>query len=167
MKRIAVVGSPGAGKTTFVRKLATKVHLPVIHLDYYYHQKKYDYYNDKAAWIARVKQLIRQDKWIMDGNYASTFEPRFRRADTIIFLDYPRTLSMYRALKRRIQYQGRLRSEMPTDWKEKIDGEFFAYIWRFPYESRQRIVDALQQVKGKNVVILKSPKEASEYLKQL
>lgn len=33
MKRIMVIGSPGAGKSTFTRKLQPKINLPIVYLD--------------------------------------------------------------------------------------------------------------------------------------
>ena len=33
MKRIMVIGSPGAGKSTFTRKLQQKINLPIVYLD--------------------------------------------------------------------------------------------------------------------------------------
>ncbi len=167
MNRIAIVGCPGSGKTTFTRELAKKTKLPVIHLDYYYHQSQYDYYHDKAAWIERVNQLIGQDKWIMDGNYSSTFERRFELADTIIFFDLPRRTSMYGVIKRRIQYRNKQRHEMPSDWKEKANLEFLRYVWNFKGKPRQKLVDLLAQAKDKEVVVFTSRVHAEEFLARM
>jgi adenylate kinase family enzyme len=167
MKRVAVVGCPGVGKTVFVRRLAQKTGLPVIHLDFYYHQKKYDYYNDKPAWIKRVKELIAQDKWIMDGNYSSSFEPRFKRADTIVFLDYPRRVALVGTIKRRVKYHKKLREDMPSDWKEKADLTFLKYIWSYKGESRSKVLAAIASNPSKEVIIFKNRKQAESYLKEL
>jgi len=164
MNRVAIIGCPGTGKTTFAGKLAKKTELPVIHLDYYYHQTEHDYYHDKAAWIKWVEQLIRQDKWIMDGNYSSTFEARFKQADTIIFFDLPRRTSLYGVIKRRIQYRNKQRHEMPSDWEEKANLEFLRYVWNFNGAPRQRLVDLLAQTKDKEVIVFTSRAQAEEFL---
>ncbi len=164
MKRIAVVGCPGAGKTTFVRKLAEKTKLPVVHLDYYYHQKKYDFYNNSDAWIKKVNELIQRDMWIMDGNYKSTFDSRFKRADTIIFFDFPRRTSLYGALKRRMQYRKKFREDMPSDWKEKADLTFLKYVWSFNKNSRHKVTEALEKNKDKTMVVFKNRKQVKKYL---
>ena len=41
-------------------------------------------------WRKKIIDLVEQDEWIMDGNYASTFDLRLPKADTIIkYLEYP------------------------------------------------------------------------------
>lgn len=162
MKRVAVVGPPGSGKSTFARKLAEKTGLPVVHMDYYHLDSKHNYPNDHDAWNALVLELIKQDAWIMEGNYGATYNERFDRADTIIFLDYPRRTSFTSVLKRRIKYHNKRRPEMPEDWKEKMNWEFTKYAWKFPGSIKINAALAFQP-KSK-VVILKSRKEAKDYL---
>lgn len=167
MKRIAIVGCPGTGKTTFAFKLAKATKLPLVHLDYYYHQTEHDYYHDKQAWIKRVEALINQDKWIMDGNYSSTFDSRFQRADTIIFFDFPRRIALYGAIKRRIYYRNKQRQEMPSDWKEKANLEFLKYIWNFNRKHRQKTVTAMAKAKGKEIIVFTNRAQTEEYLRHL
>lgn len=167
MKRIVIVGCPGAGKTTFARKLSEKTKFPVVHLDFYYHQQKYDYYNNREAWIKKVEQLIKQDKWVMDGNYSSSFIPRFKRADTIIFFDFPRHVSMYGVIKRRIQYRNKLRVEMPSEWKEKANLEFLKYVWNFNKQDRGKVLAALKEASDKDIRIFTNRKQMNEYLSKL
>lgn len=167
MKRVVVIGSPGAGKTTFVRKLADKTKLPLIHLDYYYHDTNKDYYHSKEAWIARVQKLMAGDSWIIDGNYSSTIPERFKMADTIIYIDIPRRVALYRVLKRRIQYRSKLREDMPADWKEKANWEFLKYVWGYNKAYRPMIADELEKHKEKMVYILKNSKQVKNFLKGL
>lgn len=67
-----VIGSPGAGKTTFSKKLASKLGIALYHLDYFYHDSSFDYPKNKQAWREKVAQLTNQPQWIIDGNYKST-----------------------------------------------------------------------------------------------
>jgi adenylate kinase family enzyme len=167
MKRVAVVGAPGTGKSTLARYLADALNLPVIHLDFYHHQKTYDYPNNKEMWIDTVRELIAQDTWIIDGNYGSTFKERFERADLIIFLDYPRSLYLHGILKRRFQYRNKSRVDMPSDWKEKNDIVFIKYVWHFRTRERHKITNALEGHYNKKVKIFLSRKDAADYIKTL
>jgi len=59
MKRVAIIGSPGTGKSTFAKQLATlHATLPLIHLDYYYHDRRFNYYADKLKWRERADTIF-------------------------------------------------------------------------------------------------------------
>jgi len=169
MKRITIVGSPGAGKSTFAKALAKKTHIPLHHLDFYYHQKKFDYENDKQAWLRKLHELTSGDTWIIEGNYGSSYGQRIPKSDTLIFMDMPASLSIWSVLKRRVQYRKRRRSEMPAEWKEKIDPIFFKYVLLFRVKSRKDVVDGIEKYKHNNLEIVhfKSRKAAYEWLKKL
>jgi adenylate kinase family enzyme len=164
MKKVLVIGCPGAGKTTFARQLASKTGLPLIHLDYYYHDRNYDYYNDKAAWRLRVLSLMKADEWIMDGNYSTTFPERFEKADTIIFFDYPLRLRMYGIFKRWRQYRNKKRDDMPDGWNETISWEFFKFVWNFE-AYRPRITNVINKKTSKKIITFKNRGQTREYLK--
>lgn len=167
MKRVAVVGSPGAGKTYFSRRLAEKTSLPIVHLDFYYNDKNLGYENNRDAWIKMVEKIVAKDRWIIDGNYKSTFPSRFSRADTIIFLDYPRWRAVKGIYKRRLQYRNKVRSDMPEGWIEKVPRDFFLFVWKFNKKNRQSIVDALQSNDSKKIIIFRKPADAEKYLEKL
>ena len=164
MKRVAVLGCPGSGKTTFARKLAAKTGLPLIHLDFYYHQTEHDYLHNETAWTAKAKQLISQDSWIMDGNYRSTIDLRLKRADTIIFFDFPRRKSLHGVIKRRIQYRNKRREEMPSDWQEKANLKFLLFVWRFRKNNRVKTLKAIEASSGKNIIMFTNRKQVNKYL---
>jgi adenylate kinase family enzyme len=167
MQRVAVVGCSGVGKTTFSRRLAEKTGLPLVHLDYYHHELGKDYPHNRAAWVKRVKPLIAEPSWVMDGNYQSTFPLRFARADTIIFFDYPRWRALLGIYKRRFQYRKTRRADMPEGWQEKIPRDFLMFVWKFNRDYRPNIISALDAVEGKRVIVFHKPKEAEQYLRSL
>ncbi|HEY5442373.1 MAG TPA: hypothetical protein VIJ68_02455 [Candidatus Saccharimonadales bacterium] len=167
MKRVVVVGCPGSGKSTFSKKLANKTGLPVVHLDYYYHQTQHNYYINTEAWNAKVVELIEPATWIVEGNYGATFPERFRAADTIIFFDIPRRICFYRIFKRWMYYRDRKRDEMPDDWAEKLDPEFLKYVWHFSKRSKPKILTQVNAHKNKNVLIFNKSKTAEDYLESI
>ena len=86
MERIAVVGSAGAGKTTFATELGQRTGLPVLHLDRFYWRPGW-VVPDEAEWAMTQSELVERPDWIIDGNYGTQFDLRFARADTVIVLD--------------------------------------------------------------------------------
>ncbi len=165
MNRVVVIGCPGAGKTYFSRELARKTDLRVIHMDGYFHEEDKDYLNNREAWREKVRELAKDDKWIMEGNYKSdTFDIRFPVADVIIHMDFPRYITVPRVLKRRVQYRNKHREEMPDTWVEKIDPAFFKYVLRYHKADRPDVLRRLKEYPDKRVVTLKSPRAARRYL---
>jgi len=167
MKRIAIMGSPGAGKTTFARRLASITGLPLTHLDKVYHDQSYAYATDKEAWRNRVQQLTNESLWIIDGNYKSTFDIRFPAADTIIFLDYPTRLTLARAIKRRIVLHRRVRPDMPSTWKEKLDWQFIRFIASYRKQQQPAVLALLKQQTHAHIFHITSPHEAEALLNRL
>jgi adenylate kinase family enzyme len=165
MKRVIIIGCPGSGKSTFARKLAERINLPLEHLDLYYHDNKHDYANDRPAWLKLITNLVSKETWIIDGNYKSTFDLRFERADTIIFFDYPRYITVWRTIKRRIQLHGKQRADMPSNWREKIEASHAKFVWTFNKTERPRIYSYLKKYeKGREIVVFRHPREAEEWL---
>ncbi len=142
MKRILVIGSGGAGKTTFARLLSKKFGFPLIHLDAHFWNPGWTK-TPTEEWNQIVHELCSKPEWVMDGNFASSIDLRLKRADTVIFLDFGRVLCTYSALKRLILNWGRVRNDMGEGCKERFDLEFLKWVWNFPINSRPRITSAL------------------------
>ncbi len=144
-RRVLVIGSGGAGKSTFSRELARVTGLPLIHLDrHYWHPGWVPTPED--AWNRRVAELIAQDSWIMDGNYANSLAARLARCDAVVFFDIPRLTCLWAALRRIVVHQFVPRPDLPDGCPESVDWDFLKWIWNFPTRSRPRIVEALEQV---------------------
>jgi len=111
MKRIILIGSGGSGKSTLARQLGAKLKLKVYHLDALFW---------KPNWVGVPKneqrkiqnELVKNETWIIDGNYGGTMDIRLNAADTIIFLDVHRTICVYRVFKRMLQYRNKTRPDM-------------------------------------------------------
>ncbi len=167
MKRILIIGSCGAGKSTLSRKMSSKLNLPIIHLDQEYWQPGWEE-TPKSEWEDKVKKLIKRPTYIMDGNYASTLDIRLSEADHLIFLDYPTRISFWRVLKRIISNYGKTRSDMTEGCPERFDIEFLHYVLVFNLISRKRITKILEKHQDQtDIVILKTDKEVNTYLAQL
>ena len=147
MRRVLIIGCAGAGKSTLARKLSAALGLPLIGLDrVYWHPGWIE--SSPAEWREAVSRLVAQPAWVMDGNYSATFDLRMPRADTAIWLDYPRAVCLRRVLWRIIKGYGRTRADLPDRCPEQFDAQFLRLIWKFPANSRPRIVEGLARFGG-------------------
>ncbi|MGX7024549.1 DNA topology modulation protein [Vagococcus hydrophili] len=165
MEKIIIIGSPGAGKSTFSFKLQEKTGLPLYHLDKLFWKPGW-VLSEREEQIAIQKDLFKKKQWIIDGNYGGTLEMRIEACDTIFFIDTPRWRCMYHVLKRNKQYKNTSRPDMNEGCPEKIDLDFLKWTWNFKHKQR---VDLIKQVNGayrhKQVIVLKNQKEINDYLK--
>lgn len=158
MKKIIIIGSPGAGKSTFARKLRDKMGFPLYYLDSIWHNP--DKTNvTREEFDEKLGEILNKDFWIIDGNYQRTLEVRLKNCDTCFLLDYPLDVCLDGARGR----VGKKREEMP--WvEEEFDEEFKEWIMNFPKDTLPQIYDLLKKYRDKNIVIFKSRKEADDYL---
>ncbi len=162
MKRIIVIGCPGSGKSTFSRELHRLTGLPLTHLDNL-NWNPDGTTVDKEVFRRRLFEVLRENEWIIDGNYGSTMEPRVLACDTVFFLDYPTDVCLQGVRDRK----GKPRSDMP--WKEadgETDAAFTDFIRSFASESRPGILELLKNHPEKTVFTFTNRCEADAYLKQ-
>lgn len=167
MKRIAIVGSGGAGKSTLAQQIGAVLGIAPVHLDALFWRPGW-VETPREEWHATVRGLVSGDTWILDGNYGGTLDIRLAAADTVIFLDLPRSVCLWRAVKRQFQFRGRSRPDMAPGCPERLDREFLAWIWRYPTHSRPRVLAAIgQHAAGKRVIKLRSRAEVARFLAEL
>ena len=160
-KRVAVIGCPGGGKSTFSRALRDRVDLPLYHLDAIYWRDDRTHLS-REEFYPLMQEIIAREEWIMDGNYNATLEWRISACDLLIFLDYPAEVCLEGVRARR----GQKRSDMP--WVEEGDDqEFLEFIRAFETESRPRILELIGKYPEKTVVVFTDRKEAERYLGKL
>jgi adenylate kinase family enzyme len=162
MQRVLVIGSPGAGKSTFAAELARRTGLPLIHLDQEYWRSGW-VETPKTQWEERVPELVAGDRWILDGNYGGTLPLRLRRADTVIDLELPTHVCLWRVLRRLVTWRGRTRTDMAEGCPERFDPAFLWWVVKYPFTSRRRIERKLAAFTG-TLVKLTSPAEVRRFL---
>jgi adenylate kinase family enzyme len=165
MQRVIVIGPCGAGKSTASHRIATALGLPIYHLDKLHWS---------AGWVegskdelrAALAPIVASDCWLIDGNYGSTMEARLKRADTVVYLDYPITLCLWRAAQRVWFYRGRSRPDMAEDCPERFNFEFFWYIANWNRHARPRTENLLKASEAR-ILCFKKPQQLDRWLSNL
>ena len=169
MERIVVLGSSsGAGKSTFARRLGDILRVPVHHLDVLFW---------KPGWVESAPdefaqaQSVRVDQpcWIIEGNYTSTYHLRESRADTLIYLDMPLSVCLWRVVKRRVRYRHASRPDIAPGCPEKIDASFLWFILRTYHKRRHNMARRVRTFhqSGRSAIILKGHRQQQQFLEKL
>lgn len=165
INKIAIIGAPGAGKTTLADEIKDIFNLPVFNIDTIYQLPNW-VMNDP---VKRDKQIIeesKKDKWIMVGTFIDTLEERVKRADKIIFLDYSNIAFLKGILKRLILNYGKEKPDMPG-CKERFDLSFILYVATFNLRRRKYIVEILEKYPQKDIMYFKKRKELIKWVDSL
>jgi adenylate kinase family enzyme len=163
-----VVGCIGAGKSTVAVRLGALTGLPVVHLDRcWWHDGQYRITGKKSvtehtlsAQEFRDLQLrvAAEDKWIIDGGYVADLDTRLARADTVIFLDLPRRVCLWRLVRR----HGRRRADYPDQVREGFGWLLVLVRWVISYPSQKRpaIEEAIARYCGASTEIVRLQRRA-------
>jgi adenylate kinase family enzyme len=132
--RISVVGSSGAGKTTFARAISKVLGVPHLELDSVFHQPEWTRLPD-SEFRARVANYCEQPAWVIDGNYTSqgVLDIVWRRAETVVWLDPPVSVVIRRVI-----------------WRSLSRGLLATPLWN---GNRERLRDLLRTAPAENVVL--------------
>lgn len=168
MQRVLVMGSSGSGKSTFAMRLSEITGIPFVSLDALFWKPGW-VKSDRAEFQERVAEAARQPRWIMDGNFQShLIELRRDVSDTVIWFDLPRSTCMLGILKQIARSYGQVRPEMGEGCPEKIDFEFFRYVWTYRRLQRPKLLDCFQGLRAdQQLVCFTDRAQADDYLQNI
>lgn len=149
MKRVAIIGVGGAGKSWLATRLGARLALPVIHLDQHYWRPGWAE-PSRDEWRAQQVALLDEqhpEGWVADGNYGGTMDLRFARADTVVFIDPPSLLAVYRVVRRQLRGDNPAAPPDVARWNREFL-RFLRYVWRYRRARRPIVVQRLTAFGG-------------------
>lgn len=134
--RILIIGSPGSGKTYFSNVLFNDVY----HFDDLYWKENWTR-SDKEYMKNVISEILKKDKWVIEGNYFYlTFTERVRAADIVLIVKVNRFVCLSRIFKRYVlTLLGRV-DHLPEKVKNSkttrfgrlhLDKKFIKYVFNF------------------------------------
>jgi adenylate kinase family enzyme len=164
MQRVAIVGTPGAGKSTLARELGARTGLPVIHLDQHHFLPDWQPRSDED-WAQVREELLAGDEWVIEGAFA--MDKAVGLADTVVFLDFARWRGYLGSFRRLAKaYLGRPAPDFAPGCEDKLDRDFWRLlktIHRYPHAQRPEVMAELEQLRaaGKAVLVARNRREAA------
>ncbi len=139
MDRVLVAGSTGSGKTTLARKISARFGMPHYEMDALHHGpgwvKRPEFEADVAKFAAR-------ERWVAEDQYHRYLgDLLWTRADTVVWLDLPRSLVMARVVRRSI-WRLFTQTELYNGNREELRGLFEAdhpIWWAWSHFERKRM----------------------------
>lgn len=163
MKRILVIGCPGAGKTYFSKRLGSILSLPVFHMDNLYWRKDKTCVSQEEL-KEKLLPYLEKDEWIIDGNYHHCLEMRLPYATDVFILDISRKECIQGILDRIDQP----RDDIPWVENEEDAAELIAWTANYGFRTKDEEVALLEKNKNHLVVhTIKSRQEMNDYLSKL
>ncbi|UCH26311.1 MAG: hypothetical protein JSV66_01290 [Trueperaceae bacterium] len=168
-RRIAVIGTSGAGKTTLAAGISERLGIAHVELDALHWLENW---TPNPTFRETVAAALSEPTWVVDGNYSRVSELTLGQADTAVWLDYrlPRLLwrthnrIWRRALMREVLYNGN-RERL---WEHLFTRESLYWWVLTTYRSRRRRFAALEtRFPHLQVVRLRTPVETAVWLKSL
>ena len=160
--RILVMGCPGSGKSTFSIRLSRLTGLPLFHLDNIYWRADRTTV-DRSEFDRRLGELLRGERWIIDGDYCRTRETRMRACDTVIFFDLDDEDACLRGLAQRL---GKPRPDLPWT-EEQPDPELEASVHSYRQTKRPGVYALLEKYPEIRTVIFRTRAQADQWLAAL
>jgi len=100
MRKIAVFGKPGGGKSTLSKNLASATGIQLHQLDSIVYKKNGDM-ADRKTYDREHGNILSSDSWIIDGfGPIESFYKRLDVADTLIYIELPYIVSYWLVTKR-------------------------------------------------------------------
>jgi len=174
MKRINIIGTTGSGKSTLALTLSEKLGYPYVQMDQLFWKPDWQETSDEEL-FPKLTEVLSEEVWILDGNYNRTNQLKWKRADTIVWIDLGYFRTFFQLFKRTLIRAVSQQELWPgTGNKESLYKSFMSrdsiLVWFFRYYhiNQKRYSKLMQSTENSHIemIHLKSPSQIRKFIKQ-
>jgi adenylate kinase family enzyme len=166
MRRVAVIGNGGGGKSTLARRLAVQLDCPCVEIDRLLWQPGWRL-TPVATYEAEHARLIDGDEWIIDGlGRQESIPQRLCRSTDIVLVDMPLWMHFWLAAERQLQWAAGKLERPPAGIAQMPRTEaLFRTIWEVDrtWMPEFRRLVAMEEERGKHVFRLGSVSDLQNF----
>ena len=170
MKKVAVFGKSGGGKSTFSKELSSLTGIPLLPLDLIEYLEGGEKVSEEQC-LQKYNDVLKADSWIIEGfGTMETFQERLKAADTLIYIDLPMWVHYWRVTKRFLLSP----FVKPVGWPDSspmLRSTYNCYIHLYKVAPKFWNAKFLRRLESmseeKNVVHLSSTKALDQFLDEL
>ncbi len=166
MKKIIIIGSSGAGKSTLAKNLGPILQIKIFHLDRLFWKSDWKRKTSYDRMELLEQLTLAKKQWIIEGNYLRSLGPGLMEADTIILLDLPPLICLWRIIKRHYKYYDLPRRDTPEGCTDRFTIRHILKVLIFPLHDLGMIEQTLRNYESKHIITLRSTKEVQAFLAQ-
>ncbi|MEJ8639081.1 topology modulation protein [Streptomyces sp. MS2.AVA.5] len=165
MKKVAIVGCGGSGKSHVARELGRILDAPVTHLDAAFYDDEWNALPmDKFTEVQR--ELVAKPRWVIDGNYNSTLPVRLEACDTVILMDVSTVTALYGIFSRQIRHGA---GHKGNGVHNRIHWGVIKYVATYRRKMRPRVMAKIEEYAADraDVVLLANRRQTRRWLRKV
>jgi adenylate kinase family enzyme len=166
MRKIAVVGPVGAGKSHLAGELGQRLGIPVLHLDALFWRPGW-VATPCGEWEALQRRELAADSWIVDAQFDDVLPDWFHEADTVVFVDASPFRCLWRVTRRRLSRGASVGTPAGAEPgpPHRALAKFVRNQWRYRTSVRKELLAELERHReGRRVVVLRRRGDAAAFL---
>jgi adenylate kinase family enzyme len=166
MRKIAVVGPVGGGKSHLASELGKLLGIPVLHLDALFWGPGW-VATPPDEWKARQRRELAADSWIAEAQFDDVLVDWFREADTVVFVDASPLRCLWRVARRRLNREAGVGTPAGSEpgASHKALAKFIRNQWHYRTSVRRQLLAELErEQEGRRVVVVRRRSDTAAFL---
>jgi len=165
VKKVAIVGCGGSGKSHLARQLGSILDAPVTHLDAVYYDDDWKPL-DQETFASLQRDLVSRPTWVIDGNYNSTLQTRLEACDTVVLMDVSTLAALWGIFSRQLRHGA---GHKGNGVHNRIHWGVITYVATYRRRMRPRVLAKINEFAAGHaeVVLLTSRRNTRRWLREI